>query len=294
VTEILTPEEAAASIAPGSVVGLGGLQGNFPMATVRALARAGTGELDIVGPPVGMAAELLIAAGCVRRLAAPYMGAEGVVGVAPAYRRAVEADELDLWECDEAILLTALRAAGQNLPFLPWRGGVGTSLPELNPELVPFLDETSGTPLIRVPARRLDVALLHALEADTAGNVRYHRHSSFADPAIARAAIRVIVEVERLVDHAVVIAEPERTVLHRVDAVVLAAAGTHPFRAAGVLDQDDAWLRDWAAGIRASVISGVPTREAAVVRRELDPPDHASYCARVGDERLAELRDAAR
>jgi acyl CoA:acetate/3-ketoacid CoA transferase alpha subunit len=78
VSELLTPAQAAARIPTGATVGLGGLQGNFPMATIRALARGGVSELTVVGPPVGMAGELLIAAGAVARLAAPYMGAEGV------------------------------------------------------------------------------------------------------------------------------------------------------------------------------------------------------------------------
>lgn len=292
-TRILTPAEAAADIADGSVLGIGGLQGNFPMATIRALARRGARDLDVLGPPVGMAAELLIAAGCVKRLAAPYMGVEGVIAVAPAYRAAVEAGRLALWECDEAILLAALRAAAQDLPFLPWRGGVGTDLPRLNPELTEFVDEASGTPLLRVPARRPDVALLRALEADPAGNVRYHAHSAFADPAFARAARRVFVEVERIVDHELVLAEPERTVIHRADAIVPAALGSHPFRSSGVLEQDDAWLRDWTTQIRTALEAGVPLTESAPVRRELDPPDLDSYLEAVGSGRIEGLRIAA-
>jgi glutaconate CoA-transferase, subunit A len=285
-TELLTPEQAAARIAPGSRIGLGGLQGNFPMATIRALARGGARELDVVGPPVGMAGELLVAAGAVRSLAAPYMGAEGVIPVAPAFRAEVQAGRLELWECDEAILLQALRAAAQDLPYLPWRGGVGTDLPRLNPALVPYIDAPSGTLLLRVPALRLDVAILHALEADTRGNVRYHEHSAFADPALARAADRVFVEVERLVDHELVLREPQRTVHHRVDALILAPLGSHPFRAAGVLDQDDAWLREWAAGIRETVREGGRPADAEVLARELRAVNHEQYLELVGRSRL--------
>lgn len=280
--EILAPAEAADRIPDGATVGLGGLQGNHPMAMVRALVRAGRRDLFVVGPPVGMAGELLIAAGAVRMIAAPYMGAEGVLAVAPAFRAAVEAGALDLWECDEAILLQALRAAAQDLPYLPWRGGVGTDLPRLNPALTSYRDEASGTDLLRIPRLDLDVALLRALEADGHGNVRYHAHSSFADPALARAAGTVIVEVERLVPHALVLEQPEQTVLHRVDAIVVAPRGSHPFRAAGVIDQDDAWLHEWRDAVRAG-------RSLAALATTSAGADEDAYMASVGQERLARL-----
>jgi glutaconate CoA-transferase subunit A len=288
-SRILTPTEAAAEIADGACLGIGGLQGNFPMATLRELARRGARDLDVLGAPVGMAAEILIAAGCVRRLGAPYMGVEGLIAVAPAYRAAVESGRLELWECDEAILLTALRAAAQGLPFLPWRGGVGTDLPTVNPELIEYVDEPTGTRLLRVPARRPDLALLHALEADSFGNVRYHAHSAFADPAFARAPERVVVEVERIVDHDLFLAAPERTAIHRADVIVLAPEGSHPFRASGVLEQDDEWLREWNEGVRATLRAGQPASAAAPVRRELEPVGHDAYREAIGS-RLKRLK----
>lgn len=270
---VITAEQAVAQIEPGARIGIGGLQGNHPMAMIRALGRirGADAELSVVGPPVGMAPEFLIAAGAVQWLAAPYMGAEGVISVAPAFRAAVEAGTLELWECDEAILLQALRAAGQGLPYLPWRGGVGTDLPRLNPTLSVEVDRISGLELLRVPALHLDVALLRALEADVYGNVRYHSHSSFADPALARAAARVFVEVERLVDHDLILCEPGRTVLHRVDGVVVSPGGGHPFRAAGAHGQDDEWLRSWSAGVRAAIADGMVLAETELVRRALEP-----------------------
>jgi hypothetical protein len=86
-----------------------------------------------------------------------------------------------------------------------------------------------------------------------------------------------------------VLAEPERTVLHRVDAIVPAPCGTHPYRAAGILDQDDEWLREWSQGIRAALASGEPLATAEALTRELNCRDHEEYLKLVGAERLAGL-----
>jgi glutaconate CoA-transferase, subunit A len=290
VTELLTPDEAASWVAPGSTLGIGGLQGNFPMATLRAIARGGPGGLHLVGPAAGMAPEMLIAAGCAASIRATHMGCDPVIAIAPAYRAAVESGDLEVRECDEGTLLISLRAAGQRLPYLPWRGGVGTDLARLNPEYVEYVDPPSGITLMRIPALPVDVALLRAYEADEYGNVRYRGHSHFSDPAFAKAAGRVIVEVERIADHGSFVAEPLRTVHHRVDAIVVAPLGGHPFRAAGSIGQDDEWLREWSAGIKAAITAGEPVATADVVRRELGLADEAAYLDLVGADRLATLR----
>lgn len=290
--ELLTPEEAARSIPPGSTLGIGGLQGNFPMATLRAIARGGPGGLHLVGPAAGMAPEMLIAAGRAVSIRATHMGCDPVIPIAPAYRAAVESGALEVRECDEGTLLMALRAAGQRLPYLPWRGGVGTDLARLNPEYVEYVDPPSGITLMRIPAQPVDVALLRAYEADEYGNVRYRGHSHFADPAFAKAAARVIVEVERVADHDSFVADPLRTALHRVDAIVVTPLGGHPFRAAGSLRQDDEWLRRWSVGIKEAIAAGEPVIEADVVRRELRLVAEEDYLDLVGADRLMALRVA--
>jgi glutaconate CoA-transferase, subunit A len=289
VADVVSAAQASARIAPTATVGIGGLHGNFPMATIRALAQRSDLSLDLVGPTVGMGPDLLIAVGAVRRIAAPYMGAEGAAPVAPAYRHAVETSAIKLWECDEGILLTALRAAGQGLPYLPWRGGVGTSIPSLNPELVEYVDQISGQTLLRIPARTLDVALLRALEADEQGNVRYYQHSFFADPTYARAARMVIVEVERMVPHTTFLDRPQDTILNRVDAIVVAPFGSHPFRAAGVIREDTQWIRDWRVAIRDATANSVPLRDIGIVRDQILPASHTEYLERVGTDRIAAL-----
>jgi hypothetical protein len=166
---------------------------------------------------------------------------------------------------------------------------VGTSLPGLNPELVEYVDHMSGQTLLRVPARPLDVAVLRALEADDQGNVRYYRHSCFADPAFARAARVVIVEVERIVPHSTFLERPGETVLNRVDAVVVTPFGSHPFRAAGVMREDSQWLREWRGAIRAAISNGVPLASLDMVRDQIGPASHQEYLERVGNDRISAL-----
>jgi glutaconate CoA-transferase subunit A len=245
--------------------------------------------LDVVGPIAGMPAELLVATDRVRSIAAPHMGCDPTISIAPAFRAAVESGRVRVRECDEGTLITSLRAAGQRLPYLPWRGGVGTDLARVNPDLRQYVDPVSGVTLMRIPAQHLDVALLRAYEADSRGNVRYHRHSSFSDPAFARAADRVIVEVERLVPHQSFLDDPDRTSLHRVDAVVVAPLGGYPYRSAGVMDQDDVWLRHWNHEVRLAVAGGMPVSSIAVVRREVTVSGEEQYLHTVGYDRLSAL-----
>jgi glutaconate CoA-transferase subunit A len=289
---ITTMEEAVARVEDGMTIGFGGLQGNHPTATMRALARTGRSGLRLVGCPSGMTADLLFATGAVEWLASPHWGVDSLVTVGPAFRARAERGEVEIWECDEGILLAGLRAAGHRLPFLPWQGGVGTDLPTLNPALTEFVDEPSGRTLLRVPALEIDVVFLRALEADVHGNVRYFRHSAYADVAMAHAAREVVVEVERIVPHSVVAREPEATVLHRVDAVVVAERGSHPFRAPGVMVQDDEWIASWNRDLRQTVADGGDPGRAAVVERELALADHDAYLDLVGRERIAGLREA--
>jgi glutaconate CoA-transferase subunit A len=290
-TDVTTPESVVARVRDGMTIGFGGLQGNHPAATMRALARAGRSGLRLVSCPSGMTADLLFATGAVEWLASPHWGVDSLIAVGPAFRARAERGEVEIWECDEGILLAGLKAAGHRLPFLPWQGGVGTDLPVLNPALSEFVDEPSGRTLLRVPSLDIDVLFLRALEADVHGNVRYFRHSSYADMAMAHAAREVVVEVERIVPHSVIAREPEATVLHRVDAVVVAERGSHPFRAPGVMVQDDQWLVEWNRELREAVADGGDPAAATVVQRELELADHAEYLELVGRERLDELRE---
>lgn len=283
-TAVRTPEEALDGIGDGAVVGVGGsISAGHPMVLLRALVRRGVRDLTLVAPTAGLDVDLLIAAGCVRKVATAYVGAEGIAPVGPAFREGAEAGRIEVAELDEAQCAVGLRAAAQRLPFLPWRGGVGTSLPELNPELVPFDDPIRGERLLAVPALELDVALIFANAADVYGNV-VPEGTMHMDPLLAAAATRVIVQVERLVENYTVRRDPGRTLFWSRTAVVRAPWGTHPY-SSDVLAADERHLADYARAARA----GGTELEAWMERWVHGPVDHDDYLARVGVRRLMEL-----
>lgn len=225
-------------------------------ALTRALIRKGLRDLTVMaGACGGLDTDLLIGAGCVHKLVAPYVGGEAYATIGPFFQAAVEKGSLEVWECDEGIYYAALRAAAAGLPFQPWRGGVGTSLPELNHELVPFRDPIRGELLLAVPALKPDVALLHADRGDHFGNVQ-HRHHPFGDRAAWKAAAITVVEVDELVAPEVIRATAEATSLPGVDSLVETPFGAHPGNAFGRYDEDAEELRGYATVARAAARDG--------------------------------------
>jgi glutaconate CoA-transferase subunit A len=277
-------DEAVARIPDGAVVGIGGaVTAGHPMALVRALARRGTRDLTIVAPTGGIEVDLLIAAGCVRAVMGSYVGIEVVAGVGPVFRRAVETGEVAVIDLDEAHCVQGLRAAAQELPFLPWRGGVGTSFPQLNPALVEFTDPLRGEPLLAIPAIELDFALLYAETADRYGNAQVVG-TGHMDPLLGAAAARVLLQVDRIVSNETIRAQPERTLYWRDTTVVRAPFGTHPYSNAQ-LAADEEHLRAFARAGR----EGGDALDAYLARHVRDAADHDDYLEAVGIRRLASL-----
>jgi glutaconate CoA-transferase subunit A len=263
-----------------------------PMSLIREVIRADKRDLTIMGAATSsLEVDMLIASGCVSKVISPYVGGETIVGIGPVFKRAAERGEIDIWEIDEAMYYCALNAAAQCLPFLPWRALVGTSFPEVNPDLKVFLDPIKGEPLIAVPAISPDFALLHASAADAYGNIQ-HVGSGFGDRAMARAADRTVVSVERIISNEELRRFPERTSIPLVGSVVRAPFGAHPFSSVGHYLEDIAFLRDYVRAADRFV------REDD--RSELDdwlktyiyePADHFAYLDRIGARRLFELNE---
>ena len=289
---IVDEVEAAAQVKDGMCVSIGGhIMSSHAMALIRRIIRQGTRNLTVVGAAsAGLEVDLLIGAGCVRKVVAPYVGAEALAPIGPFYKAAAERGEIEIWECDEGIYYTALRAAALKLPFLPTLAGLGTSLPEVNPDLRLFDDPITGRPLVAVPPLRPDVALIHAAHADPYGNVQFVG-SGMGDRAHHRAATVTIVTVERVVPNEEIRRNPIATALWNVDMVVRAPYGSHPFQSPGFYLHDEAHLDEYLAAARAAVAGDRRLFDAYLERYIFGPGSHAEYLQTVGFPRILSLHE---
>jgi glutaconate CoA-transferase subunit A len=276
-------EEALAEVGDGATIGIGGaVTAAHPMALVRELARRRVRGLTVVAPTAGLEVELLIAAGCIETLFTCYVGFEGVAAVGPLYRRAVQSGEIKVQDMDEGHCIAGLRAASQRLPFMPWRGGVGTAYPELNEGIVAFADPVAGEELLAIPALPLDFALIYAETADEFGNARSYGTGNM-DHLLGSAADRVIVQVDRVVSNDQIRKEPERTWRWRDARVVHAPFGTHPYSNAWMV-ADTEHLTEFIAATRDA------DALAAYMDRHVGPDvDHDAYLEQIGIRRVSSL-----
>jgi glutaconate CoA-transferase subunit A len=279
-------------LASGSCIALGGLAtACHAMAAVRHIVRRNLRDLTIVGSAVGgLDVDLLIGAGCVRKVICPYVGAEALAPIGPFFRAAAERGEIEVWECDEGQYYAGLQAAGQMLPFMPCRGGVGTSFPELNPDLKVFTDPVGGQTLIAVPAIEPDVALLHAAAADPYGNVQFIG-TGYADRLLWRAAGRTLVQVEHIVSNEEIRRAPERTAL-LAHGVMRAPFGAHPFSSPGFYLEDRAHIAELVEAGRSWARHGDRKPfEAYLDRYVRGLETHIDYLETVGLRRLLSLHE---
>lgn len=282
---IIDEATAASWVQDGMTVAVGS---PAPMALLRQIIRRGVKNLTVVDS--GVTLDLLIAAGCVRKVVSYYAGGGFGVPVAPAFRRAVEQGEIEVWECEEGILTTGLQAAAQALPFLPWRGGVGTSLPEVNKELKVIQDPIRGETLIAVPPIKPDIALLHAATADAYGNVQHCGGPGWLDLFLYRAADRTIVQVEKIIPNEEIRANPWATTIAGADAIVRGLYGAHPFYSRGYYVQDNAHLRQYLEASTAAAQGNHPEALTQYLNHYCrEPATLGDYLERVGIKRLLEL-----
>ena len=290
---VTTEREALAGLQDGMTIVIGGFANSgHPMSLVREVMRSGKKDLTIMGAATSsLEVDMLIASGCVRKVISPYVGGETIVGIGPIFQRAAQRAEIEVWEIDEAMYYCALNASAQQLPFLPWRGLVGTSFPDVNPDLKLFKDPIRGEPLLAVPAITPDYALIHASAADQFGNVQ-HIGSGFGDRAMARASDRTIVSVERIISNEELRRFPERTSIPLVEAVVRAPFGAHPFSSVGHYLEDIPFLQDYVAAATAFTRGDDRTKLDQWLQAYIyEPTDHFDYLERFGARRLFNLNE---
>ena len=286
------PEAIRRYVPDGASVCLGtALECQIPFAAAHELIRQGRRDLTLIGPISDVCFDQLIAAGCVRRVVAAWVG-NVQHGTGYGFRRAVEAGvpgPLEVEDHSNLTIALGLEAAGLGIPYLPTRSLLGSDILARSSRLRAAPCPFTGQPLVLVPALVPDVAILHVQRADPDGTA--HAWGPTGVTAAAGKASRAVVVVcEELVEPALLRDDPNRTLVpgFRVDAVVHLPWGAHPSPVQGHYNRDHAIYADYhrrtasAEGARAWLDEWIH-----------DVPDHAGYLAKVGPARLAGLRPRA-
>jgi glutaconate CoA-transferase subunit A len=283
--------EAAALVPDGARVAIGGFA-NYqrPMAFVRELVRQRRRGLTIVGTVSGIEVDMLVGAGAVGRIESSYVGLEKY-GLAPNFRRACEAGQIDMVDYPEVLSFDRFRASGENFAFWPCSYLGGTDILTYNPDIRPFNCPITGRPLHAVPAAAPDVAVLHGVAADASGNVLMARHRLLPqelDLAIASSCDTLIVTVEKIVSNGFIRRHSELNMIpaYRTTAIVEAPLGSHPTPTLSRWLTDGEHLEQYVKAAESD------TQFADYLDRWVRrPADHAAYLDLLGTARMARLME---
>ena len=198
-TETLSLDRLAGRVADDAMLALPPDYSFVPMAAVRALVRRGVRDLHLLTvPQAGIAADLLIGAGCVATVETAAVSL-GELGNAPRFAAAVEGGAVAIRDSTCPAIHAALQAAEKGVPFMPLRGLIGSDLLRVRPDWQvidnPMADD-GGDPIVLLPALRPDVALFHAPYADEHGNVWLGARRELV--TMAHAASETLVTVEEV------------------------------------------------------------------------------------------------
>lgn len=284
-------EEAVARIENGMTVAIGGFGAdNHPMAVVREIIKQGKKDLTVIASATaGLDVDLLIGAGCVKKLLAPYVGLEMFCPIGHNFRKYAEAGDIDVWECSEYTLYAGLFAGAAGQDFTAWRGGVGSSIPDLNKDFIPFKDPGGeGKEYMRIPALRADWAVIHVGWSDPYGNGQ-HLGAPFGDRWLARAADRIMLQAERVVPNDYIRRNPMMTSVSYADCVVEAPYGAHPYAAHGQYTEDREGIKEYVDASNANRKGETGVWDDYIKRTIHDPADHVAYLETVGMRTLLGL-----
>jgi len=278
----------AADIHDGMSIAMGcALESLIPFAASHEMIRQKKTELTLIGPISDIQFDQLVGAGCVKKIIASWVG-NVAAGLGHNYRRAAEVkipNPIEIEEHSNFTIGLGLQAAASGVPFLPTRSIKGSSFAagaQFRPVDCPF----TGEKLIAVRAIYPDVAILHAQRADREGNAHVWGNLGVIREA-GLAAKKVILTCEEIVDHEVILRDPNRTVIpgFLVSSVVHAPFGSHPSPAQGFARRDDDFYFEYHKATR--------TREGFkqwLNKYVLGVSSHAEFLQLLGEDRVKKLR----
>jgi glutaconate CoA-transferase subunit A len=282
-------KEAVQKFVPdGSGIAFSGMGGGQCVAQTYEIIRQGKKDLTLFGDSPCEAGDLLVGAGCIKRMEIAWCG-YAVAGLGDNFRRAVEREipnPIELLDYTNATMGLRFLAGAIGVPFLPTKSLLGSDIVKYNPSIKVIDDPYTGEKVALVPAAKPDVAIVHVSRADRRGNAQMYGFHSNAEN-LARAAKTTIITCEEIVSTEEIRRTSNLTIIpeYCVDAVVELPFACHPWNMPYAYAYDMpfhvpqlaqfktregflAWLDEWCFGVK----------------------DHEGYCAKVGWERLERLK----
>jgi len=278
----------AQEVEDGMSIAMGcGLESLIPFAASYEIIRQKKNNLTLIAPISDMQFDQLIGAGCAKKIIALWVG-NVVAGLGHNYRCVAEVGiprSIEIEEYSNFTIGLGLQAAATGLSFLPTktvRGSDFRSGNQFASVRCPFTNEE----LLAVRAIKPDVAILHVQRADREGNA--HAWGNFGVMREAGlAAKRVILTCEEIVDHDVILSDPNRNVIPGfvVTSVVHEPFGSHPSPTQGYTRRDDDFYFEYHKETRSR-----ESFEEWLRKWVLDVKDHRGFLELLGKERMERLR----
>src|SRR3954471_13614961 len=197
--DIVALDELAAIVPDGVRLGVGGVHlSRLPLALIQRILATGKKDFVFTSWGGGLPLELFLQANAVRKLIFCFSSLD-IFGLAPKFRDALENNKIEVEEWTALAMAQALHAAHFNLPEMPFQIPAGSDLMKAGTFWQQSSSVFSGEPLGQARRLDIDVLLLHAQRADSAGNVEIQGARGF-DLSLLGAAEKVLVTVEEVVD----------------------------------------------------------------------------------------------
>jgi glutaconate CoA-transferase, subunit A len=257
-------EAISEHVPDGASVALGlQMEQMIPFAAGHEIMRQRKKGLTLIGPISDILFDQMIGGGCCRRVIAAWVG-NVMMGSAYNFRRAVENEGLPVTNMTNFSIALALQAGAMGVPFLPTLTAMGSDVARENEFFAEIQDPfksnerasheghegrtkgTGGNRLHAIKALHPDVVMVHVQRADAEGNAHCWGNFGVMIEGV-RAAKRVIVCAEEIVEPEVIASDPNRTAVpgFLVSAVVESWYGAHPSPVQGHYNRDDAFFRQY-------------------------------------------------
>ncbi|MCJ7572307.1 MAG: hypothetical protein MUO82_10615 [Candidatus Thermoplasmatota archaeon] len=244
----MTAREAVSTyIKDESLIAMGGFgHVRVSMPIVYEIIRQKKRKLTIAGKTAVHDLDLLVGSGCVNKVEVAYSFGHELRGLSPSSRRAVETGKCKVvGEISNAGYQWRFLAAMMGLPFIPTSVMLGTDTFNKSSAKV-IQDPFSGKPICLLPACYPDVAVIHVPRCDIYGNAQIDG-IIVEDFELSRAARRLIITTEEIIDIKTIREEPYKTIIpyYLVDAVIEAPFGSHPCQMPYLYFFDEEHIAEW-------------------------------------------------